>query len=408
MYMFSHYILIFAYIYIKLILKLFRGDYMNNKSNNYRVMKFLEPVNKKDKCKGYVRLDIRGQRGLIIVSVENIGDNKSTSDIFLYKDQKEKIKLGTVNNRKGMIKKTITFGPNTNIDDYNVCGVVKDKKIVLYSNLFNKVDVNDVRKLEETVTSLEEVNKTDEAVQGKNEIEEESNDIIDSEKAAGEKAEEKKIKAGTEVLKDKPEEVKGAPESSESMDGEELEADEDLEYEEKTEVADNGEIDGDELGNDVESASRKNKYINKFEQRLYNTLGDANKTEPLSVKIKNLTWWKIPYDDKGARSGILPFYSQIISSYYPFPMANRVITCHNLIKKYKHYIFGVYKENDNITRFVYGVPGEFKREEQPYKGVTGFKNWSYKNKDIDGNFGYWIVFVNATTGEVTEPPQTIK
>ncbi|MDD2496017.1 MAG: hypothetical protein PHE29_12590, partial [Tissierellia bacterium] len=159
---------------------------------------------------------------------------------------------------------------------------------------------------------------------------------------------------------------------------------------------------------DTESASRKNQSVNKFEQRLYNTLGDKNIIEPLSVKIKNLTWWKIPNEDKGVRSGILPFYSQVISSYYPFPMSNRVTTCQNLIKKYGHYIFGVYKENNNITRFVYGVPGEFKREEQPYKGVTGFKNWSYKNNNIDGNFGYWVVFVNATTGEVTEPPQSIK
>jgi hypothetical protein len=43
---------------------------MNNKNNNYRVMKFLEPVNKSDKSKGYVRLDIRGIRGTLIVSVE--------------------------------------------------------------------------------------------------------------------------------------------------------------------------------------------------------------------------------------------------------------------------------------------------------------------------------------------------
>jgi hypothetical protein len=37
---------------------------MNNK--NYRVMKFLEPVNKKDKYRGYVRLDMRGNRGNMV------------------------------------------------------------------------------------------------------------------------------------------------------------------------------------------------------------------------------------------------------------------------------------------------------------------------------------------------------
>jgi hypothetical protein len=84
---------------------------MNNK--NYRVMKFLEPVNKKDKYRGYVRLDMRGNRGNMIVAAENLGDPKSTSEVYLYKDKHNKIKLGDINNKKGIIKKILTFG-NTN------------------------------------------------------------------------------------------------------------------------------------------------------------------------------------------------------------------------------------------------------------------------------------------------------
>lgn len=374
---------------------------MINKNNNYRVMKFLEPVNKKDICKGYVRLDVRGQRGLIIVSVENIGDHKSTSEIYLYKDKKEKLKLGTVNNRKGTIKKNLTFAPGVNISDYNICGVVKDERVILYANLYSKVDVVDVRKLEETVTFQQEEtenNKTEEvieAVEDKNETIEESS--------------EPEITENNEEIDTEQVEVAEKLEQAEELEQEEV-----LEHREETKVlADNNNVEpnvhkAEDKIIDVESASRKTKPVNKFEQRLYNSLGDENKIEPLSVKIKNLTWWKVPYDDKGLRSGVLPFYSQIISSYYPFPISNRVTTCQSLMKKYGHYLFGVYKENNNISRFVYGVPGEFNREEQPYKGATGFKNWSYKNKNIDGNYGYWVVFVNATTGEVTEPPQTIK
>ena len=76
---------------------------MNNK--NYRVMKFFEPINKQNKSRGYVRLDIRGIRGNIIVSVENLGDAKTTSEVYLYKDRENKIKLGDINNKKGMLKK---------------------------------------------------------------------------------------------------------------------------------------------------------------------------------------------------------------------------------------------------------------------------------------------------------------
>ncbi len=100
---------------------------MNNK--NYRIMKFFEPINKQDKSRGYVRLDIRGIKGNIIVSVENLGDVKSTSEVYLYKDRTNKIKLGDINNKKGMLKKLLTFGNNNAIEDYNVCAVVRDKKL---------------------------------------------------------------------------------------------------------------------------------------------------------------------------------------------------------------------------------------------------------------------------------------
>jgi len=146
-------------------------------------------------------------------------------------------------------------------------------------------------------------------------------------------------------------------------------------------------------------------YRNRFDEKLYKTLREFKEIEPLSVKLKNFNWWYIPYDEMGIKTGVLPYYNQIISAYYPYPMSNRVTTCTSLMKKYGHYIFGIYKENDEIARFIYGVPGEFTKEEQPYKGVTGFKNWSYANKDNKGESGYWLAFVNPKTGEITDPPQ---
>ena len=139
--------------------------------------------------------------------------------------------------------------------------------------------------------------------------------------------------------------------------------------------------------------------------KLYKTLKDYKEIEPLSVKLRNFSWWYIPYDEMGIKNGILPYYNQIISSYYPYPMSNRVTTCANLMKKYGHYIFGIYKENDEIVKFIYGIPGEFTKEEQPYKGVTGFKNWSYADKEAKEEYGYWLAFVNPKTGETTDPPK---
>lgn len=356
---------------------------MNNKNNNYRVMKFLEPVNKSDKCKGYVRLDMRGVRGTIIVSVENVGDCKSLSEVYLYKDKINKLKIGTVNNKKGMIKKSISIGNNDiKLEDYNVCGVVKDSKIVLYANLFNPVNSNDITKLEETIhaTIVEE-------------------DIHEDEKNTEENSEtylEDEIKE-KEDIDCKIDQVEAAPESESEIENNN-EIDNEINEVEKTEKEEEPQL---------ESASKKKAHVNQFEENLYEVLKEYKKLDPLSVNIKSISWWKIPYDDRGVKNGSLPYYNQIISSYYPYPLSNRVTTCSGLMRKYGYYIFGVYKENEDIKKLVYGVPGEFKRDEQPYKGVTGFKNWSYKNNEIKGDHGFWLAFVNSSTGEVTEPPQIV-
>lgn len=363
---------------------------MNNK--NYRVMKFFEPVNKKDKSRGYVRLDIRGIKGNIIVSVENLGDAKTTSEVYLYKDRTNKIKLGEVNNKKGMLKKLLTFGNNHAIEDYNVCAVVKDSKIVMYSSLFNATSTAQVRKLEfdedETfTTSVPEIDIDTIEMETIKPIKEPvvvfKEDAID---AIEEKVEDEVIEIDT-MMKTSVTSAVNINEVIQEQSKEELP--------EKEEVI------------EEEVKTQSHKFRNKFDEGLYNVLKDYKEVEPLSVNIKNFYWWYIPYDETGVRNGFLPYYNQIISSYYPYPMSNRVTTCSSLMKKYGHYLFGVYKEKGEIVKFVYGVPGEFAKEEQPYKGITGFKNWSYSNNDNYDKHGYWLAFVNPKTGETTEPPQIV-
>jgi hypothetical protein len=369
---------------------------MNNK--NYRVMKFLEPVNKKDKYRGYVRLDMRGNRGNMIVAAENLGDPKSTSEVYLYKDKHNKIKLGDINNKKGIIKKILAFGNTNAIEDYNLCAVVKDGRIVLYSNLFTTSSPDIIRKLEaaddepepekEILTVKEEKDKEPEAkvfvekepVKGKEDKEEsETKEIIEA----------KGLSEIRKVMQEplKPVKVPIKKEKAEEIKPEKTKAKEEVEEAK-------------------EEASAQQRYRNRFDEKLYRTLKDYKETDPLSVKLRNFTWWYIPYDETGIKTGILPYYNQIISSYYPYPMSSRVTTCVNLMKKYGHYIFGIYKENDEIARYIYGIPGQFTKEEQPYKGVTGFKNWSYADKEYSkGEYGYWLAFVNPKTGETTDPPR---
>lgn len=405
---------------------------MNNK--NYRVMKFFEPVNKQDKSRGYVRLDIRGIKGNILVSVENLGDAKTTSEVYLYKDRTNKLKLGDINNKKGMLKRLLTFGNNSAIEDYNVCAVVNNNKIVMYSNLFNATSLEQIRKLEveEGTVEKKEKNKkvesikpetAEESMVGENTGIAEESEVLEENNIAEEPqitreinlAEEPEITEETNVAQEP--EIPG--ETNISKENELKEKAENKEvYEENTRIKKATVSSAVNIGedskrteyvektkDDVQTQSRK--YRNKFDESLYNVLREYKQVQPLSVKINNLCWWYIPYDETGVRNGFLPYYNQVISSYYPYPMSSRVTTCSSLMKKYGHYIFGIYKEDDEIAKFVYGVPGEFTREEQPYKGITGFKNWSYGNKENYDKYGYWLAFVNPKTGETTEPPQIV-
>lgn len=374
---------------------------MNNK--NYRVMKFFEPVNKQDKSRGYVRLDIRGIKGNIIVSVENLGDVKTTSEVFLYKDKANKIKLGEINNKKGMLKKLLTFGSNNAIEDYNICAVVKDKKIVMYSNLFNASSLEQIKKLEvgdeESLNDV--ISKLDNTVNDVIEhVMDPSEDIKPIQEHINAFNQDKKNEKFEEVIEEKGEESEASystekPRIKQTSVSSAVDLHEDAAQEEQKEE------------DESQAKAQTHKFRNRFDENLYNVLKDYKRVEPLSVKINDFEWWFVPYDETGMKNGFLPFYSQIISSYYPYPMSNRVTTCSGLMKKYGHYIFGVYKEKGDIAKFIYGIPGEFTKEEQPYKGITGFKNWSYSNKGKNDEHGYWLAFVNPKTGETTEPPQIV-
>lgn len=384
---------------------------MNNK--NYRVMKFFEPLNKQDKSRGYVRLDMRGIKGNIIVSAENLGDVKSTSEVYLYKDRANKIKLGDINNKKGMLKKILTFGNNNAIEDYNVCAVVKNNKIVLYANLFNPTSLEQIKKLEADDSLAKEVaNLEPEIAHETTEpaIKEPVKPVIGEEKEVKEVKEEKEEKAEKVEKVERVENEAFAEVSAEEKIEAVIENDRirktsvstAVDLNERPEPTQHSEPEKQE---NIKSQGRK--FRNKYDESLYNVLKDYKQVEPLSVKIKDFYWWYIPYDESGMRNGFLPYYSQIVSSYYPYPVSNRVTTCSSLMKKYGHYIFGIYEEQGDIVKFVYGIPGEFTKEEQPYKGITGFKNWSYSNKENNDQYGYWLAFVNPKTGETTEPPQIV-
>lgn len=88
-----------------------------------------------------------------------------------------------------------------------------------------------------------------------------------------------------------------------------------------------------------------------------------------------------------------------MSSDYKYPFLNNSTTCLNLIRKYGHYLFGMYKEGRETKYYIYGVPGKFAIEEHPFKGITGFNTWYESTNGI----GYWILYIDPMTGKRIYP-----
>lgn len=120
---------------------------------------------------------------------------------------------------------------------------------------------------------------------------------------------------------------------------------------------------------------------------------------PFRIELKGYDWWEIQYDGENIRRGFLPFYNFLFNNYNNYPFMQEVVTCHELIKKYGHYLFGMYRDEKEIKYYIYGIPGRFDSLEHPFKGVTGLNTW-YEAED---GFGYWIMYIDPLMGKVIYP-----
>lgn len=86
---------------------------------------------------------------------------------------------------------------------------------------------------------------------------------------------------------------------------------------------------------------------------------------------------------------------------------------HFYATQYRHFLFGAKPDSDGIAcRYFFAVPGRFVQEEQPDGGRSGFVFWQpvagapsseILNKGRpEAGYGYWIVAVDAATGDIIE------
>lgn len=73
--------------------------------------------------------------------------------------------------------------------------------------------------------------------------------------------------------------------------------------------------------------------------------------------------------------------------------------------QYRHYLFGARPGKDGkAERFYFGIPGRFLETEQPDGGRSGFTFWQpMRGTDREKTaYGYWIVSVDARTGNIED------
>ncbi|WZL73446.1 hypothetical protein QBE52_01565 [Clostridiaceae bacterium 35-E11] len=147
-------------------------------------------------------------------------------------------------------------------------------------------------------------------------------------------------------------------------------------------------------------------YFHMVHEYIKNTLKYHKEIAPFETNLEGCRWWKIPCNNQTLYRNFMPFYGYLTNVHCYHPYMNYMTGCPALIHKYQHYIFGVATDNhEKPVYYMYGVPGRFILSEQPYEGMTGFVYWHpLQDKKMEkGDYGYWILHIDAKTGNVVMP-----
>lgn len=121
--------------------------------------------------------------------------------------------------------------------------------------------------------------------------------------------------------------------------------------------------------------------------------------EPFKIDLMGYNWWRVDISDSKEDNGFLPYFSYIANGDHKYPLVQNAVTATNLMRKYGHYLFGLYNVNNEVKFYVYGVPGDFRTEDHPQNGTTGFNTW-FEGRE---NIGYWIIYIDPLTGRIMYP-----
>ncbi|MGO3168955.1 hypothetical protein [Senegalia sp. (in: firmicutes)] len=406
----------------------------------------LEKLNSNTKIKGHSKIEVRDGRGKVEVNIDSITDvNKVYDIIFLtnegFKD--DVAYFGTISDvggGKAFYKKD--FNPKNvlhsdkAIDDYNIIAIKSSDSEILYGYIHKKEDKDIVSLLTEKQEKRTEVKKEEieevEEVEEVKEVEEE----IKVENQDEEEEQEQEIQELEEEKEEFKEETHEEEISEEEISKEETEDLEEV-VEESFEIKEEDKIKKEETyfpnadsnlddyilsksEKDLEEYYRYKEYKTKenidnykkeyksnetnYKTNSLDILNYFNQVDPFKINLKEYNFWEITEDSVIIRRGFLPFYNYVVNMKYPYTLMHQMNSPSKQIRKYRHYLFGIVSEDEsNIKHFVYGVPGVFTRNEQPFRGMSGFTTWLESKDSGDERLGYWLIHIDAVTGRIITP-----
>ncbi|SHH46013.1 hypothetical protein SAMN02745135_00860 [Caloranaerobacter azorensis DSM 13643] len=411
---------------------------MYEKQSYMRKFVMLEPnsvgyLNNKNNLKGYAKIEVRGGRGKIQLNIEktkNINeDNIYIGNLLAIIDERPiKVEMGDiVLNENGKGNLLWKFNPESvggtgiPFDKFNTVFIQlyenNSEKIIIplvgyIRNKDNSIDIliKDVELKESIKHESENIDETENIEDVDNETNELNNMVEESSEDNSIKQDEGYVEKDQVPIQNETEFEQNENEYLEIENEEDIFVkDEEIENinERKTEgiryETNNDDKYGHSINLNYDYAESSRNYSRHIANYSLNILKFFEKVNPLREELKGYTWWEIEYDKKNIYRGFLPFYNYIINTYYPYQINFKATTCHNLIRKYGHYIFGIAEENGEIKYYVYGIPGRFTKDEQPYRGMTGFTTWIPKRGRNRDRIGYWLLHIDAINGRIVSP-----
>lgn len=374
----------------------------------------LEKLNSNTKIKGHSKIEVRDGRGKVEVNIDSITDVNKVYDIIFLTNQGFKDDVayfGTISDvggGKAFYKKD--FNPKNvlhsdkAIDDYNIIAIKSSDSEILYGYIHKKEDKDIVSLLTEKQEKRTEVKKEEiEEVEEVKEVKEETHEEeISEEEISKEETEdlEEVVEESFEIKEEdkiKKEETY-FPNADSNLDDYILsKSEKDLEeYYRYKEYKTKENIDN------YKKEYKTNET--KYKTNSLDILNYFNQVDPFKINLKEYNFWEITEDSVNIRRGFLPFYNYVVNMKYPYTLMHQMNSPSKQIRKYRHYLFGIVSEDEsNIKHFVYGVPGVFTRNEQPFRGMSGFTTWLESKDSGDERLGYWLIHIDAVTGRIITP-----